>query len=308
MNRVAYLTHPDCLRHEMGAHHPECPERVAVIHRRLAESGLLDRMETLEAPLATREQLARAHDERHIAELEARAPESGYCQLDADTTMNPSSLAAALRAAGAAICATERVVQGQSLRAFCNIRPPGHHATRGTAMGFCLFNNIAIGLRHAVTTLGIERVALIDFDVHHGNGSEDILAGDPRVLMVSSFQRHLYPFSGERPLDPRFHNVALEAGSDGRAVRRAVVDQWLPALERFGPHMLFISAGFDAHRADPLGQLSWTEDDYAWLTGQLVRFADQHCAGRVVSVLEGGYDLPALARSAQAHVRALIGC
>jgi acetoin utilization deacetylase AcuC-like enzyme len=306
MSSLAYLTHPDCLRHEMGAHHPECPDRVTAIHERLLATGLLDRMDVIDPPLATDEQILRAHSTDHRHALEAASPASGRVRLDADTSINPWSLQAARRAAGAAVRATERVVAGTVRRAFCNIRPPGHHATRDAAMGFCLFNNAVIGLRHALAEGGLERVALIDFDVHHGNGSEDIVAGDERVLMVSTFQRRLYPFSGEVPLDPRFRNVGLEAHSDGAALRRALEDDWAPALRQFKPQMLFISAGFDAHRADGLAQLAWTEDDYHWVTARLVSLADELCEGRIVSVLEGGYDLPALARSAEQHVRALM--
>jgi acetoin utilization deacetylase AcuC-like enzyme len=199
------------------------------------------------------------------------------------------------------------VLAGRARRAFCNIRPPGHHATRDAAMGFCLFNNVVIGLRHALAIGGIERAALIDFDVHHGNGSEDILAGDERVLMVSTFQRLLYPFSGDVPLDHRFRNVSLEAHTDGASLRRAVEQEWEPALRRFSPQIIFISAGFDAHIADDLAQLEWTEDDYEWVTERLAAIADDCCDGRIVSVLEGGYNLPALARSVERHVRALIG-
>lgn len=307
MNRILYLTHDDCLRHEMGPHHPECPDRVSVVHERLRAAGLLDRMQMLEPPLASDEQILRAHDEAQLRAVVAASPLSGYHRLDPDTMMNPYSLAAARRAAGAAVLATESVAGGAALRAFCNVRPPGHHATRAAAMGFCLFNNIAIGIRHALDAMGLERVALIDFDVHHGNGSEDILAGDDRVLMVSTFQRQLYPYSGEQPLDQRFRNIGLAPFSDGRALRAAVEEHWIKALESFAPQMLFISAGFDAHRADGLAQLSWVEDDYRWLTRTLVALADSVCAGRVVSLLEGGYDLAALARSVEVHVGELMG-
>jgi acetoin utilization deacetylase AcuC-like enzyme len=280
---------------------------VTAIHDRLLSSRLLDHLELIDPPLATDEQILRAHSVRHLREIEAAAPGSGHARLDADTSMNPHSLQAARRAAGAVICATEAVLSGHVQRAFCNIRPPGHHATREAAMGFCLFNNAVIGLRHALAVGGIGRVALIDFDVHHGNGSEDILAGDEHVLMVSTFQRQLYPFSGDVPLDHRFCNVGLQAYSDGASLRRAVEEEWEPALRRFGPQMLFISAGFDAHRADDLAQLAWTEDDYHWVTERLAAIADDCCDGRIVSVLEGGYNLPALARSVEQHMRALMG-
>ncbi len=304
---LAYISHPDCAQHEMGPHHPECPDRVRVIHERLQATGLLDFCVQHEAPLATPAQLARAHAMRHVHEIQAAAPTSGYRALDPDTTMNSHTLQAALRAAGAGILATEQVLSGQVRRAFCNIRPPGHHAAREAAMGFCFFNNIAVAIRHALDVMRLTRVALIDFDVHHGNGSEDILAGDERVLMVSSFQSALYPFSGESPLAGNMCNVPLKPYSDGEALRSAVRNHWLPALSVFRPQMLFISAGFDAHRDDDISQLAWRDDDYAWVSQQLVTFADQHCDGRLVSMLEGGYHLPALARCVEHHVRRLLG-
>ena len=304
--RLAYITHPDCLRHEMGPHHPECPERVSVVHERLLAAGLLDFAHVHEAPLASVEQIARAHSTRHILELQAAAPQTGYATIDPDTCMNPYTWQAALRAAGAAVMATELVCAGQVDRAFCNIRPPGHHATRDAAMGFCFFNNVAVGMRHALDVLGLERVALIDFDVHHGNGSEDIFAGDDRVRMVSTFQSRLYPFSGEDPSADNLCNVALTPYSDGRALRQAVLEHWLPCLDDFKPQMLFISAGFDAHRDDDISQLGWRDDDYGWLTRELMTVSLRHCQGRVVSLLEGGYHLGALARSAERHVREMM--
>ena len=305
--KAAYLSHASSSRHEMGAGHPECPDRVSVIADRLLMRGLLDCMESFDAPQATDEQLSRAHDARHVAELRARAPSEGYAQIDPDTAMNPHTLTAALHAAGAAVRATELVGREGYLRAFCNLRPPGHHAERAQAMGFCFFNNVAVGIRHALDVLGFERVALIDFDVHHGNGSEDILAGDDRVLMVSTFQSRLYPFSGEEPKGSNMCNVALRPYSDGGALREAVSERWLPALRDFAPQMVFISAGFDAHRDDEMGQLGWTDADYGWVTREVVALAEETAGGRVVSVLEGGYNLPALARSTELHVRGLLG-
>ncbi len=303
---LAYISHPDCTRHEMGLHHPECPDRVRVIHERLLVAGLLDVCVQHEAPLATPEQLARAHAMHHVLEIQAAAPASGYRALDPDTAMNAHTLPAALRAAGAGVLATEEVLAGRARRAFCNVRPPGHHATREAAMGFCFFNNIVVAIRHALDVLGLNRVALIDFDVHHGNGSEDILAGDERVLMVSSFQSALYPFSGESPMAGNMCNVPLKPYSDGQALRSAVQHHWLPALSAFRPQMLFISAGFDAHGDDDISQLVWRDDDYAWVSRELVAFADTHCDGRLVSMLEGGYHLPALARCVERHVRELM--
>ena len=303
----AWITHPECRRHEMGAAHPECPERLDAISDYLLSTGVMNLLVPFEAPRATVEQLGRAHASLYVREIMARAPREGMVQLDPDTAMNPHTLSAALRAAGAAVLATDLVLAGEVSRAFCAVRPPGHHAMREAAMGFCIFNNVAVGIRHALDVHGLERVALADFDVHHGNGSEDILAGDDRVLMVSTFQRGLYPFQGEQALGTNMENVALGPGTGGAEMRRAFEGAWLARLERFRPQVLYISAGFDAHRADEMGGLRWVEEDYAWITRQLVAVADRHCGGRVVSCLEGGYHLFHLARSAAAHVRELAG-
>ena len=290
----------------MGAGHPECPERIGAIQDHLLIRGLLDLMPAYDAPAATHEQLARVHDTLYIAELQEMSPFEGRVQVDPDTSMNPHTLTAALHAAGAAVLGAELVVKGEVQSAFCNVRPPGHHAERGQAMGFCFFNNAAVGIAHALETLGIERVALADFDVHHGNGSENIFAGDPRVQMVSTFQHPLYPFSGEIAQGPNMVNVPLPPRSGGEALRRAVTQHWLPALEAFRPQLLFISAGFDAHREDDMANLGWVESDYAWVTRQLKDVADRHAGGRIVSTLEGGYDLSALGRSVVAHVKVLL--
>lgn len=291
----------------MGEGHPECPERLDAISDYLISTGVMGLLVPYDAPEATAEQLGRAHASLHVRELMARAPSQGYVQVDPDTAMNRWSIPAALRAAGAAVLATDLVMSGEVRRAFCAVRPPGHHATRDAAMGFCLFNNVAVGIRHALDMHGLERVALADFDVHHGNGSEDIFAGDERVLMVSTFQLDLYPFSGEEALGPNMANVGLARGADGEALRRAFHEAWLPRLEAFRPQVLFISAGFDAHRADDMAGLRWVEDDYAWITRRLMEVAERHCEGRVVSCLEGGYNLFHLARSVAAHVRELAG-
>ncbi|WP_395700808.1 histone deacetylase family protein [Aquabacterium sp.] len=303
----AFITHPDCARHEMGPGHPECPERLAAIQDLLLAKGLLDYMNTYEAPVATEDQLGRAHAALYVQELIAAAPREGYRAVDPDTSMNPYTIPAALRAAGAAVLATDLVLSGEVPSAFCCVRPPGHHAERAAAMGFCFFNNIAVGIRHALDVHGLQRVALIDFDVHHGNGSEDIFRGDSRVLMCSVFEKGLYPFSGEQAVGPNMVNVGLPARSGSEAFRAAVDEAWLPALESFAPQLVYISAGFDAHREDDMGNLGLTDADYAWVTRRLVDLANRHCGGRVISSLEGGYVLPALARSAAAHVRVLIG-
>jgi acetoin utilization deacetylase AcuC-like enzyme len=291
----------------MGEGHPECPERLDAITDHLLSTGLMQFLVPYAAPAATEEQLGRAHTALHVRSIVSSAPAEGYLQLDPDTAMNPASLAAALHAAGAAVLATDIVLRGEVARAFCAVRPPGHHAMRDAAMGFCIFNNVAVGIRHALDVHGLERVALVDFDVHHGNGSEDIFAGDERVLMVSTFQRGLYPFSGETALGPNMANVGLEPGATGQALREAFESAWLPRLDAFRPQMIFVSAGFDAHRADDMAGLRWVEDDYAWITRRIVETAERHCEGRVVSSLEGGYHLFHLARSVAAHVRELAG-
>jgi acetoin utilization deacetylase AcuC-like enzyme len=303
----AYITHPSSLLHEMGPDHPECPERVSAIHDYLLAQGLLDFMAPQIAPAATHAQVERVHASLYIAELVAAAPASGYYRVDPDTAMNPHTLDAAWHAAGAVVLATELVARGDAPTAFCNIRPAGHHATRAAGMGFCFFNNVAVGIAHALEECGVERVALVDFDVHHGNGSEDIFAGDERVLMVSTFERGLYPYNGEVATGPNLCNVPLERYSRSDALREAVTGHWVPALESFRPQMIFVSAGFDAHRDDDMSRLGWVDRDYTWLTQELVTIAGRHAQGRIVSVLEGGYVLPVLARCAAAHVRVLIG-
>jgi acetoin utilization deacetylase AcuC-like enzyme len=303
----AYITHPSSLLHEMGPGHPECPERVSTINDSLLARGLLDLMLPYTAPAATLAQVHRVHDALYVAELVAAAPESGYHLVDPDTAMNRHTLAAAWHAAGAAVLGAELVARGEVGTVFCNVRPPGHHATRHQAMGFCFFNNVAVGIAHALAECGMQRIALVDFDVHHGNGSEDIFAGDERVLMVSTFERGLYPFCGEDARGPNLCNVALEPRSGSAALHAAVTEVWLPALDAFRPEIVFVSAGFDAHRDDDMGRLGWVDSDYTWLTRQIVAVAERHAKGRVVSLLEGGYVASALARAAAAHVQVLIG-
>jgi acetoin utilization deacetylase AcuC-like enzyme len=303
---TAYITHPSSMLHDMGPYHPECPARIAAIGDRLISSGLDAYLHHHTAPAATREQLARAHGSDYIASIDAASPASGLHYLDPDTALCPHSLEAARHAAGAVVLATDLVLTGKASTAFCAVRPPGHHAERGRAMGFCLFNNVAVGALHAIEQHGLERVAIIDFDVHHGNGTEDIFDDDPRVLMVSTFQHPLYPYSGTDNPSPNMVNVPLPAGSGSDAFRQAVVDHWLPALEAHSPQLLYISAGFDAHREDPLAGLKLTEADYAWVTRELLGVAKVHGRGRIVSTLEGGYALSALGRSVTEHIREMI--
>ena len=303
----AYISHSDCIKHEMGDQHPECPERIGAINDQLLIKGLLDYMQPYDAPLATEHQLGQAHSTLYIHELAAQSPTEGYAQIDPDTKINQYSYQAALRAAGAAVLATDLVITGKAPVGFCNVRPPGHHAERAAAGGFCFFNNVVVGMRHALNEHGLERVALIDFDVHHGNGSEDILHDDPRVLMCSIFEEGLYPFCGATPRGPNMVNIGLPTRSGSAAFREAVDLGWLPALDAFKPQMIFISAGFDAHREDDMGNLALVEADYEWVTRQLMQVAARHCQGRIVSCLEGGYVLSPLARSVAAHVKVLIG-
>ncbi|RZI44071.1 histone deacetylase family protein [Herbaspirillum sp. HC18] len=303
----AYISHPDCDKHEMGSLHPECPERIAAIRDHLLVKGLLEFMQPYDAPMATEEQLSRAHAVRHVHEVAAKTPESGYAQIDPDTWMNPHSYQAALRSAGAAVMATDLVLKGEAPVAFCNVRPPGHHAEQAASGGFCFFNNVAVGIRHALDVHGLERVALVDFDVHHGNGSEDILCNDSRVLMCSTYEMNLYPFCGDEPRGPNMVNIGLMPRSGSDAFREAVDWGWLPALDAFRPQMIFISAGFDAHREDDMGNLGLVEADYEWVTRKVMEIAQRHAQGRVVSCLEGGYVLSPLARSVAAHVKVLIG-
>lgn len=295
----------------MGRGHPECPQRLDAIQDHLIAIGLTDALDLRSPPLATLAQVARAHSSGYVNELQARIEslsDSGeHVALDPDTSAGPGTWNAVMRAAGAAVAATDAVIDGDAANAFCAVRPPGHHATRDRAMGFCFFNTVAVAARHALDERGLERVAIIDFDVHHGNGTEDIIANDERILMASIFQHPLYPYSGGVPMGTNMVNVPIAPYSRGDVVRAAVEDMWMPRLEEFKPQMLFISAGFDAHREDELGQLGLVEADYAWITRRLVEVAERHAHGRIVSCLEGGYNLGALARSVAAHLRVLAG-
>lgn len=305
MTHTAYISHPDCLLHDAGPHHPERPDRLHAVRNALLEGGLMEGLHLLDAPQATDAQLQRVHTPAHVAHIHASAPASGHrTMLDPDTAMGDHSLQAALRAAGAGIEGVRAVMEGDADNAFCAVRPPGHHAERGRAMGFCLFNNVAVAAAHALAQCGLSRVAIADFDVHHGNGTEDIFRDEPRVLYCSSFQHPFYP---DTPLAERHHLVhtPLAAGTTGAQFRAAIRRDWLPALERFRPELVLVSAGFDGHRDDPLAALNLHEDDFTWVTRELARVAENHANGRLVSLLEGGYDLNSLGRSAAAHVQAL---
>jgi len=306
---TAFYSHAECRLHDMGAGHPECPQRLDAISDQLLASGLDMALVHREAPPATLEQIERAHTFNYITQLrefmEQVQANGEPRHLDPDTVVCAGTWRAALRSAGAAVAATEAVFRGEFENAFCSVRPPGHHATRSETMGFCFFNNVAIAARHALDVLGLERVAIIDFDVHHGNGTEDIIAGDERILMASFFQHPLYPNSGAVPMGTNMINVPIPPYTRGMEVREIIDMMWMPRLEEFRPQMLFISAGFDAHREDDLGQLGLVEADYEWITRRLKALADAHSGGRIVSCLEGGYALSALGRSVVAHLRVL---
>lgn len=305
-SQTAYISHADCLKHNMGTYHPECPQRLIAIENQLLTSGLMEQLQRYEAPLATLEQLARAHSPAYIESIQATSPNSGLAYLDPDTAMNPFTLNAALRAAGAAVLATDLVLTHQAKNAFCAVRPPGHHAESAHAMGFCLFNNVAIGAVHALKQYGLQRIAIADFDVHHGNGTEDIFLDDSRVMLCSTFQHPFYPYRGTETINNKhIINVPLAAGCDGTTFRKAITEHWLPALENFQPEMLFISAGFDGHADDDMAQFQLIDADFVWVTQQIIALAEKFAEGRIVSVLEGGYELNALGRCVTAHVKAL---
>jgi acetoin utilization deacetylase AcuC-like enzyme len=304
---TAFITHPDCLKHDMGRGHPEQPARLSAIEDQLIASRIGEHLQRYQAPLATDEQLARVHPIEYVNAVREAAPQSGTVHLDPDTAMNPHSLNAALRAAGAAAMGVDLVYQKKHSSVFCSVRPPGHHACKARPMGFCIFNNVAVAARHAVHEHGAKRVAIIDFDVHHGNGTEDIFENDPNVLMASTFQHPFYPYSGTEDPAPNMVNVPLPAGAGSRQFRKAVAEQWMPALEDYRPEIVLFSAGFDAHAEDPLAMLELGDADYAWVTEQVKSIADRHAGGRIVSMLEGGYALGALGRSAIQHIRVLAG-
>jgi acetoin utilization deacetylase AcuC-like enzyme len=291
----------------MGAHHPEQPARLSAIEDQLIASGVAPLLARFDAPLATDEQLCRVHPPDYVRAIREASPERGTIHLDPDTAMNPHSLRAALRAAGAAVFATDLVMQEKVKAAFCSVRPPGHHACRARPMGFCIFNNVAVAARHAIHEHGLERVAIIDFDVHHGNGTEDIFEGDEHVLMASTFQHPFYPYSGTDRPAANMVNVPLAAGAGSREFRAAVAEAWIPALDDFRPELVIFSAGFDAHVEDDMAMLRLVDGDYGWATAQVKAVAERHAGGRIVSMLEGGYALPALGRSAVQHIKVLAG-
>ena len=305
--QTAYITHPICLKHDMGFGHSETAERIYAIEDRLIASGLMQLLNCKEARQASFEELLLIHSPDYLESIFANAPKQGFIHLDEDTAMNEFSLDAARYAAGAVLTAVDMVMAGAAPNAFCNIRPPGHHATREHSGGFCIFNNIALGAAYALEHHGLKRVAIVDFDVHHGDGTEAIFHDDPRVLMCSTFRHPYYPFTGADSGNAHIINVPLAAGADGEQFRAAVLEHWLPALRAFEPEFILISAGFDAHREDDTGGLALREADYAWVTELVMEVASHSAHRRIVSALEGGYALSALGRSVQAHVKMLGG-
>lgn len=304
---LAIISHASCGLHDMGPEHPEQPARLGAIHDALVASGLEFAARHLDAPAATREQLLRVHDAAYVERIAALCPEEGMARLDDDTLMNPHSYDAALHAAGAAVKAVDMVLAGEVDRVFCSVRPPGHHAGHRQASGFCIFNNVAVATAHALEAHGLERVAIVDFDVHHGDGTQEIFEGDPRVLFCSSFQHPYFPYSGDGETAGNVVNVPLPAGTGGDTYRPAVEAVWLERLDAFAPQLVLVSAGFDGHAADPMAQFRLREPDYAWVTELVLGVAERHAGGRLVSLLEGGYDLGALGRSVTAHVDTLLG-
>ncbi len=302
---TALITHADCLRHETPAGHPEQVARLEPILHALEPLNL----KRVSAPMVAEDDILRIHPVDHLRALRSAHPSEGWVQIDGDTFMAPGTLDAALRGAGAAVRAVGLVLGGGAKNAFAAIRPPGHHAESETAMGFCFFGNAALAAKHALDHHGLKRVAVVDFDVHHGNGTQDLLWDEPRALFISSQQMPLWPGSG-RPDEDGVHgqilNMPLAPESGGAEMRAAYEDQAFPRLRAFKPELIIISAGFDAHRDDPLASLNWSTEDFAWLTAELCALAEQLCQGRIVSTLEGGYDLNALAQATRAHVEELI--
>lgn len=314
MNKTGFYTHPQCLLHEMGEGHPECPDRLHAIFDRLLMTGLDIGLENIQVGPAAISDLELAHARMHIAALRGLSDQlmddisaggPTHVQVDPDTSMNSHTWNALLYAAGAAIEATDAVIAGDLQNAFCAVRPPGHHAKRDKAGGFCFVNNVAVAAKHALERHGLKRIAIVDFDVHHGDGTQDIFQSDERVLMVSIYQHPYYPEGGAGEITDKMVNVPVPAYSKGDAIRQVVTDYWLPALNEHKPEMIFVCAGFDAHREDDMGQLGLLEADYAWITRQIKAVVTAYCKGRIVSVLEGGYNPQALAKSVEAHIRVL---
>jgi len=302
---LVIISHPECRLHDMGPLHPERPERLTAIETAIKNSPLKDSIEFLEAPYATKENLLEAHTPKYIEAIFKLSPKSGLVYLDGDTSMGPFTLNAALRAAGSVIYGVDLIMHRNASRVFCNVRPPGHHAEHNLAMGFCLFNNVAIGVNYLLHHYPITRIAIIDFDVHHGNGTEDILKQEERVLFCSSYQHPFYPGNPVTQNNDHILHIPLEAGTTGATFREQAKAVWFPRLEAFKPQFVFFSAGFDAHQSEILAGLRFVEEDYYWITEEVIKLTKQSTKGRYISVLEGGYNLDALGASVVAHLNAL---
>jgi acetoin utilization deacetylase AcuC-like enzyme len=304
---ISIISHPDCALHEMGEYNPESPARLGAIQDQLLSSGLDLLLQHHDAPLATRNQLCRVHDSGYVEQIFHNSPGEGYFVIDQDMSMNPYTLSAALHAAGAVVLGVDLVMSGKTGAAFCNVRPPGHHAVHNKAMGLCFFNNIAVGAAHALQEYNLKRVAIVDFDVHYGNGTEDIFRYETKILFCSTFQHPLYPHWDTDSVSKNIINAPLPPGADGQMFREAVRSHWLPKLEAFKPELILVSAGFDAHIEDDMSDLRLQDQDFAWVTSQIKNVADKYAHGRIVSTLEGGYALSALGRCVVEHIKALIG-
>ena len=305
MHKTAFISHPDTLLHVMDGNHPESPARITAIKNAVMASDLKQKLQFYEAPAASKAQLLRVHCADYVEHIYNIAPKAGLVRLDGDTAMGPMSLSAALHASGAVIMATDLVMRGKAKNAFCCVRPPGHHAGRANSAGFCIFNHVAVGVAHAITQYKIKRVAIIDFDVHHGDGTEDIFKDDPNVMLCSTFQHPFYPHRGADSRSKNMINLPLPAKANGDDFKKVFEAEIKPALLGFKPELIYISAGFDAHVNDPLADLALTTQDYVWLTEFIKKIVNNCCAGRVISSLEGGYHLPSLSESAVAHINSL---
>ena len=306
MQKTAFISHPDTLLHVMDGNHPESPARITAIKNAVLASDLKQKLQFYEAPAASKVQLERVHSIDYIEHIYNIAPKAGLVRLDGDTAMGPMSLSAALHASGAVIMATDLVMQGKAKNAFCCARPPGHHAGRSNSAGFCIFNHVAVGVAHAMTQYKIKRVAIIDFDVHHGDGTEDIFNDNPNVMLCSTFQHPFYPHRGADSRSNTMINVPMPAKSNGADFKKVFENTFKPALDAFKPELVFVSAGFDAHVNDPLADLALDTQDYVWITEFIKKIVNNCCAGRIISSLEGGYHLPSLSESAVAHINSLV--
>lgn len=308
MSQTLFVTHDDCLLHNMGSEHAESPRRLAGIIAQLESSGLMAQMERIQAPSMIREEaIFRAHDPELWRSIIQASPSKGFSSLSREAIMSPGTLKAIRRAVGGAVEAVERVADGRNQNAFVATRPPGHHATREAAMGFCFVNNAAVAALHALDALGLSRVAIVDIDVHHGNGTEDIVAGDPRIFMASTFGSGIYPGHGEHALGDNMANIPLPNRTPSAAMRAIALQKVIPSLDQFKPELVIVSAGYDAHKSDPLGNQRWEDEDYHWWFEQLMGVASRHAGGRLVALLEGGYNVEALARCVEQSVLALLG-